>query len=1017
MPTSGLLPSPPRVILRALAHRHRLATMAIALLLLGGLRTATAQIQATTGLVRGVVQDSGGAPIVGATVTARNVATNFTRSASANSSGSYALPLLPLGTYEITARSLGHTPLRRTGIAVRLGATAEVTFVLARQAVSLAAVQVTGAREAIDKSRPALATELDAAVVSGLPNNGRNYLGLVLLTPHTAIVQGPDGDELSIAGQRGIHNNISIDGADFNNPFFGEQRGGQRAAFTFNLDAVQDMVVIASGANAEFGRSGGGFVNVVTKSGTNTISGSAHLYGKNDALASPYPRNGGNPNFSQQQFGFTVGGPIVKDKAFFFIAYDQQLFSQTKQTNAARIDPRLRAFMDTAYGRALANDYGPIERTNDANALLVKLDAPLGTRHNASLKYNFTNSKQENGTFDVDSWGRSANAVEKDYSHALNGSLASAFAADVTNEFRFQIAREYRPRPYGGPINPATGRPFPDTGMDFVNGYRFGMPFFIPVQAHDDRIQVLDNVTLSRGSHLFKLGGEWNRTAELQTFVGFGNGRMIFNSVDGFLNYNRYGNGYVECSSGPPGLNGTCASGSITGPVILYLQQAGLGGRTVAEAGTQSIPQHELALFAQDSWNATPRLTVNYGLRWEAQIEPDVITPPDQVFYAPFIGQTRNGQLFPSDGKIPSDWKMFQPRLGIAWDVEGTSRSVVRASAGIYYARIPGLVLAGTRNTNGSIGQTLFTNSAASPFLGPPPRYGELLTIPSGGPVRPSVTVFDRDFRNPRTISGTVGYERALVGNHTAELSYTTAATDFLTRFIDRNDPAFGSPWSTGLSTAQPANGLGVLTTVESSAKSRYQGVTFALRQVVDRAFQYEMNYTLSYDRSDDDNERDPFSFRYAKANNLVPEYGYSDRDQRHRFSAWALTQLPWQLSLNNKISAQSAQPRSAKCGANNLPTDITAANGAERICANGTILQRNTLRKDNAFFSWDIRVSRLFDTGRGRVEAIAEVFNATNSDNFKDPSSGGLLFNFDGTVRSGLGDPRQAQLGLRYLF
>ena len=177
------------------------------------------------------------------------------------------------------------------------------------------------------------------------------------------------------------------------------------------------------------------------------------------------------------------------------------------------------------------------------------------------------------------------------------------------------------------------------------------------------------------------------------------------------------------------------------------------------------------------------------------------------------------------------------------------------------------------------------------------------------------------------------------------------------------------------------------------------------------------MNYTLSYDRSDDDNERDPFSFRYARADQLGPEYGFSDRDQRHRFSAWALTQLPWRLGLNNRISAQSAQPRSAKCGANNQATETTAANGSERICPNGTILQRNTLRKDNAFFSWDVRLSRLFETGRGRVEAIAEVFNVTNSDNFKDPASGGLLFNFDGTVRSGLGDPRQAQLGLRYLF
>ena len=124
--------------------------------------------------------------------------------------------------------------------------------------------------------------------MQGLPNNGRNIFNYTTLTPNVAIVQGPDGDEISIGGQKGIHNNVSVDGADFNNPFFGEQRGGQRPAFTFNLDAVQDFVVVADGANAEFGRSSGGFVNVITKSGTNEFHGSAHYFGKYDALSADF---------------------------------------------------------------------------------------------------------------------------------------------------------------------------------------------------------------------------------------------------------------------------------------------------------------------------------------------------------------------------------------------------------------------------------------------------------------------------------------------------------------------------------------------------------------------------------------------------------------------------------------------------------------------------------------------------------------------------------------------------------
>jgi hypothetical protein len=250
-----------------------------------------------------------------------------------------------------------------------------------------------------------------------------------------------------------------------------------------------------------------------------------------------------------------------------------------------------------------------------------------------------------------------------------------------------------------------------------------------------------------------------------------------------------------------------------------------------------------------------------------------------------------------------------------------------------------------------------------------------------------------------------------------ASLSYTHARTDHLTRFINRNDAVFGSPWSTGLGTGG-TNGVGTLTTIESSAKSRFNGITAELRRVASSRLQFQVNYTLSWDKSDDDNERDPFTFRYARADSLEKEYNYSDRDQRHRFNAWMLTVLPGDFYLNNRLSAYSAQPASEICGANNQGTGQRAAVPSLRICPDGHILQRNTIRRDNAFFSWDIRLSKPFPIGpRSTFEAIFEVFNVTNTDNFKDPSSTGTFFNFDGTIRSGLGEPRQFQVGGRYLF
>ncbi len=987
-----------------------------------------AQAQATTGVIRGIATDSSGNPIA-AFVTVRNTETNYTRTVKASDQGVFVTTLLPLGNYNVSARAVGYSPTTKSNIAVSLGQTVDLPLTLARTTTQLAGVTVVAQVPTVDPTLSAEATRLPAEVVSALPNNGRNYLNLTLLTPNVAITQGPDGDVLSVGGQRGIHNNVSVDGADFNNPFFGEQRGGQRPPFTFNLDAVQEMVVVAQGANAEFGRSSGGFVNVITKSGTNNMHGTLHYFGKDGALSSDasHANLTLQPDFRQHQFGMTLGGPLVKDKLFYFVAYDQQVYSEVKQKtrpSSPALDS-LKTYLATAFSGALAQDFGPISRTNDAQVALVKLDWRINETHNASLKYNYTNSKQGNGTFDVDTWARSSNAIEKDFSNAINGSLVSHLTNTIDNEFRFQFAREDRPRSYAGPQIPGQNRPFSDTGMDFGSGFRFGEPFFIPVKSYDTRVQALDNVSWVRGNHIFKTGFEYNRTAEHQTFVGFANGRFIFNSVTSFENYVNFGNNYVECSNAAgvqvsTSLTGACPVGTnISGPVQLYLQQAGVNGISVAASGTQIIPQQDFAVFIQDNWKATPNVTVNYGLRWEGQKEPDPITPPSQVFFSGFIGQSVTNSAgtfrFPSDGKIPSDLKMFQPRLGIAWDVKGDGKDVLRAAAGLYYARIPGLNLASARSTNGSIGQTIFRNSALTGVLGPPPAYNSLLPAPPGAPFRPDIFVFDKDFKNPRTMSASIGYDMEIFRQLAASIAYTYAKTDNLTRFINRNDAVFGSPWTTGLNGT--ANGVGVLTTVESSAKSRYQGVTFSLGRLADPDFQYQANYTLAVDKGDDDNERDPFSFRYANAARLDREYNYSDRDQRHRLNLWALYHFPFDLYANTRFSFYSAQPTSETC-VNNAPSGIRAAAAAQRVCANGTILLRNTIRRDNAYASWDIRVSRPFHLrGREQFEVMAEVFNVLNRDNFRDPSSASLLFNFDGTIRNGLGDPRQLQLGIRYGF
>jgi hypothetical protein len=994
-------------------QRHRSVLVVAFLLLFPTLLFA--QSQATTGVIEGTVTDSSSGVLPGVTVAIHNTATNFEQTQVTDSQGRFRGVLLPLGPYEVKATLQGFATQTLKGIDLGVGQTRVVEVKLSQAAVSEELV-VTAEAPLIETARTEGATRLNEEAMSDLPNNGRNFLEMTKLTPGVTVVQGPDGDELSINGQKGISNNISVDGADFNNPFFGEQRGGQRPAFTFNLDAVKEMVVVADGANAEFGRSQSGFVNVITKSGTNDMTGTAHAVYKQDSLSEDpkTPAGGTAPyEFDQTQLGFTFGGPLLRDQLFYFTAFDFQDASSTKQTNPARIDP---AVVAAFAGLGSPDENGPIERTNDARVLLVKTDWNASARNLATFRYNYTWSEQKNGTFDVDSWGRSANAVEKDHSHALSGSFISTVQSNLLNEFRFQWAREDRPRPYNGPDVTGQGRPLPDTAFDFGSTYRFGEPFFIPVEYYDTRIQFNDNMSWLRGAHSIKAGLEYNRVNSVQTFLGFANGRYIFDSTAGFLDdLQHHTNNHV----------------------LLYLQQAGVGNISVEEAGTQSIPQTEPGAFVQDSWQATANLNVQYGLRWEAQLEPDPITPANEVYFAPFIGKTVGGVEFPSNGEIPSDRNMWQPRAGLSWNPGGDGRKVLRANAGIFYGRIPGLALASSRSTNGSRGQTIFRSSAVN-FDNCLPVYPNKLEARCvGAPDHPDVFVFDKDFENPRTTSASLSWEQELVKDYAFLVKYNYAKGTHITRFYNGNDPLLWSgapagcsfacgPFSNGLG-AGGTNGIGVLTVVSSSAKSLYHGVTLGVTKRPSHNVQFQAYYTYSKDKSDDDNERDPFSFRYAKITDLDAEYGYSDRDQRHRVNSWLLWNAPMGLDVNFRYSYRSAQPKSLACvesaqfcgvdafGNSRFMADAAAP--TDRINPDGSVTQRNLGRKDNEYSSLDFRVSKQFGVGGLTFEPAIDVFNVFNSANFRRPEVTSLVFNFDGTVQSGAGDPRQIQLAMRVLW
>lgn len=1006
----------PRIIVALLGGTMKKVAIGL-VFILGIALPAMAQSQATTGVIQGIVTADGN-PLPGATVSMLNTATNFQKIAISDANGRFRGLLMPLGPYKVTVTMDGFQTWVRDGLRMTVGKAISLEIALENAAVKEAMV-VTAPNPVIETSRGESSTQIDEVAVQGLPNNGRNFLDFTLLTPGVSIVQGPDGEELTINGQKGINNNVSLDGNDFNNPFFGEQRGGQRPAFTFNLDAVEEIVVVTEGASAEYGRSSGGFVNVITKSGTNEYQGTAHTFHRNDNLNAKAENPDGTRadrfDFTQTQVGFTAGGPIVPDKIFYFITFDNQTGESTKQTDPNRIEQRV---VDAMASLGSTNENGPITRTDDAWAFSIKTDFNLNESNQLTLRYNATDSEQDNGTFDVDSWGTSANATELDESWSFSGALNSVLGDSIYNELRIQYAREDRPRTYGGPSIAGQGRPFPDTAFDFGSSYRFGMPFFIPVEYHDTRLQINNNVSFLLGDHLIKAGFEYNETDATQTFVGFANGRYIFGSTDGFLNYLNDPT-YVECmdedENFTTGINYTCPEGySIVGPVLLYLQQVGVGGLTAAEAGTQTIDTKEMGFFLQDQWQPRSNVTVNLGLRFEIQDNPDVITPANEVFFSSLIGQTRFGQEFPSDGNIPDVDDMLQPRFSMTWDPKDDGSSLVRMSAGVFYARLPGLALASTRSTNGSRGQSLFRNSELTHILGPPPAYPDLIDPSSvSDPFRPDVFMVSKDFKNPKTTTYSISYERIIAENTTAMVKYVYSKGENQTVFVNRNDPLLrndGSdlgPWSE-FDLGSGGNGVGVLTSVESIGESEYNAISLQLNKRHTDNLSFQVNYTYSKDKSHDDNERDPFTFRYARVTDLDAEWGYSDRDQRHRFNSFLLYDAPYGFHCNLRFSYRSAQPLS-------LTEDGTVAGSPQdRINDDGSIFPRNTGRKDNAFRSVDLRISRPFEAGRIRLEPVLEVFNLTNSKNLLTPETTNLIFNFDGTVQSGAGTPRQIQLGLK---
>jgi hypothetical protein len=996
--------------------RQTLLVLAVFLL---GASPLAAQTQITTGVIQGSVTDSSGAALPGVDVSIVNAETNLSQSRTTDGVGRFVFLQLPPGPYTATFRLSGFGTVVQENINLTVGQAVNLAPRL--QVGNVSETVTVSAAPIIETTRAAAATTLNELAISTTPILGRKFEDLLTLTPGVSVVQGADGDEITFAGQRGIFNNISLDGGDFNNGFFGEQAGGQRSPIDITLDAVQEFQVIATGAPAEFGRTAGGVVNVITKSGTNDVHGTLFHFQRLESLTGELSDGTALEGFHREQFGGTLGGPLRRDRAFLFGAFEGltgnferpglgqaigtpcPVSSPTLAANALLIgssaDCQRLALLNFFQARLGQDEGQALEHPNKAFALLLKADANAAASTRVSASYNFTHSRKENETFDVATYGSSANGTEGDPARINVGNLNvfTTLANNMLNEAHFTYSRETRPRTAN--VSKLTA----DTGIGFGPTFRFGNPFFLQPNVDELiwRTQLKDNVSIVSGAHTWKMGGEWMHTLNDQVFRGFFTGRYLFDSVEGFLRYTSpaaaggFGPFTAGCSSGTyVTLPSTCPAGTsyTGGPLLFYLQGAGRTGLATDETGASKITNEEMSLFIQDQWKVRSNVTLQYGLRWDAQLMPETVDPQTTAF-ARFLSDPK----FPSDGTIPDQWNMWQPRIGVTWDVNGDGLSVVRGSAGLYYARQNMLSQVGSVTTNGLQQQSIFVSTDnVRQFGALPPTWPNVIIpapLPAGEfPLFTGVRVFHRDYENPRTSSYNAGYEQAFAVDYAAYVDYTYARGRHLTRFINYNRADAGAPFSPFLDETMVTTSFG---------RSDYHGVTVGIRKRFSKGYQLEANYVLSRDKDDDSNERDPFLDRAFNFNDLEADYAYSDRDIRNKFNFFGYFEVPGGIQLNTRIQARGAQP---------MTPNPRVQNGVDK--------GRNTLRKDTEYFSFDWRLSRpLALTGGVQVIPTVEMFNTFNNANNINPLSTPALFNFDGFLRTGVGDPRQVQLAVKLTF
>jgi outer membrane receptor protein involved in Fe transport len=824
----------------------RLALLVIA----GALFTGSLYAQsAVDGAIGGTVEDKTGSVIPGAKVVIRSNGTNAEQTVTSDASGYFRAIHLQPGVYTVTVSAPGFDTYRATAITVSVGS---LTDPEARLAVGseTTTIEVTSGGPVVNTTSPDFSSTIDQKILADLPVNNYRWSTYALLTP--GVVADSSGfGLLSFRGQSTLLNNVTFDGADDNQAFFSEERGRTRVGYSTAKASIQEFQVNTSNYSVEYGRSAGGVVNAVTKSGTNEIHGEAYFFDRDAGWGAANPftthavQTGTNPiAFTsvvfkpkdwRKQTGIGIGGPIIKDKLFFFFAFDKflrnfpgvsapaspalfyatpdpsvttcsgtttatvdgavcQLAANLNKTTLAAVTPSQYASAVTKYTNGisgLSSITGLTPRTGDQGIFFPKIDWQINGKNHATVELNrlrwTSPAGIQTGTsalnYGVASFGD--DFVKDTF---VIGKLDTVITSRLSNEIRYQYGRDFEyefnqtPTAYENAVldnPPGYTNPYQiPPNVNITNAFQFGTATFLnrPKYPDERRYQISDTANWVKGNHSLKFGVDFLHSDDLS--------QNLFSQYGGYSyggsNYAPFTEYFTDLNT----MNGCTASANATA----HTQECYTGySQGFGPLGFQ-FQTKDYAFFVQDEWKVNPRLSLTLGVRYEYEQFPNTQIPNAFEAALPFVNGTTS--------KFPSNKTNIGPRVGFAWDVFGTGKTAVRGGAGEFFARAINSTIynaiAQTGNTAGQLSASI--TSSATPLtstnLAPQtitfPQIANPTTIPSGAT---AVYYFDKNFKLPEIWQADLAVEQDIGYNTTLGVTWLAAFGRRLPNFVDTNLP------------------------------------------------------------------------------------------------------------------------------------------------------------------------------------------------------------------------------------